>query len=263
MALIRAHELKCGTLQIFTHSPRSWRINAISPAEAARFKETRASLKIGPVFAHASYLINIASINEPLRVKSARMLREEMLRADAIGAEYVVLHPGSAHDPNGIERAAKSIDDALSGLKTRTRLLLENTSGKKGDIASTPGQISEIMSYSGGLAFGICLDTCHAFAAGYDISKQRGIDGLIAEIDASIGLQRVKLIHLNDCKGGLGSGLDRHWHVGKGNIGARGLGRLLRLRGLIGVPVVLETPKDGGDDDAENLARLRRLMHAG
>jgi deoxyribonuclease-4 len=257
-ALLRAHALGCTTAQIFSHNPRGWKARDITPEERMLFNRYRVRLDIAPVYVHASYLINIASPSERLRKKSTAMLMEEMRRAGELGADFVVLHTGSAHDGRGRERAIRSIVEALEGRGRGTGLLIENTSGKKGDIASGISEMAEIVEGAG--VAGICIDTCHAFAAGYDLTTPEERDRLIREIKVLIGLDMVKLIHLNDSRGEMGSGSDRHEHIGRGRIGAEALGLLMLHEGLKGVPVVLETPRESDSEDIENLGRVREML---
>lgn len=255
----RAHALGCTCMQIFSHSPRIWAVSAIRPDEAIAFAEARARLDIAPVFVHASYLLNIASADESLRQRSADMLREEMKRAEEIGAEFVVLHPGTAHDGQGRGRASQSIIEALKGMRFKTGLLIENTSGKRGDIAATPRELGEIVAGAGGLVAGVCIDTCHAYSAGFDF-RDEGIGRLASELEEYLGLSLLRLVHLNDSKSPLGSGIDRHEDIGAGHIGALALGELLHHAAFRDAPVVLETPKESDGDDLRNLASARALI---
>lgn len=259
-ALERGHAIGCTTVQIFSHNPRGWRASPINPGDADMFRLKCAELDMGPVFIHTSYLINIASPRDDLRDKSINMLREEMLRADAIGAGYVVLHTGTAHDEEGRQRASKSIHEALGGLHVSSRLLIENTSGKRGDIASKVHDLAKIMEGAGGLVSGVCIDSCHAYAAGYDLSTEDGVGVLAHEAEKYLGIGTVRLLHLNDSKGELGSGTDRHEHLGEGRIGLKGLGFFVNHRVFEDVATILETPKDSDDDDMDNLSRLRSLL---
>lgn len=255
----RAHALGCTCMQIFSHSPRMWALADIPSKEAARFASERARLDINPVFVHASYLLNIASPDDALRAKSAMMLRAELLRAEALGADYLVLHPGTAHDAGGRGRASLSIVEALGGLTLRTGLLLENTSGKRGDIATTPQELGLIMKGSEGNVAGVCIDTAHAHAAGYDL-RSDGVERLAAELELHVGIDRIRLIHLNDSRAASGTGVDRHADIGTGTIGLDALGRTLAHPAFAGIALVLETPKDTDDDDLRNLAAARSLL---
>jgi deoxyribonuclease-4 len=247
-------------MQIFSHNPRGWATTPIGRDERNTFRKLREELDISPVYAHASYLINIASPDEVLRDRSVRLLKEEMRRADALGIDYVVLHPGTAHDTEGSARAARSLRQVLGHRKSGAGLLIENTSGKKGDIASRIQDIARLMADSGGKAAGICIDSCHAFSAGYDIRNAAGIKKLASDIKSLIGADAVKLIHLNDSKGDVGSTMDRHEHIGKGKIGRKGLRLLITHKFFAKAPIVLETPKQGDDEDIKNLSAVRELL---
>jgi deoxyribonuclease-4 len=260
LSLQRAHRLGCTTMQIFTHSPRSWATAPIGRKEINSFRRLREELDISPVYAHASYLINIASSDSALRDRSARMLREEMKRADSLGLDYVVLHTGTAHDAEGRRRASRSIREVLRRRHSGAGLLIENTSGKRGDIASSMEEMAWLIEDSGGLAAGVCIDSCHAFSAGYDIRSAGGVQKLARQIKGLIGPGSLKLIHLNDSKGDVGSKIDRHEHIGRGKIGRDGLRRLIGHRFFAGVPIVLETPKESDEEDIDNLAAVREMI---
>lgn len=265
-ALERAKALGCTTVQIFSHNPRGWRLNEITVEEQSAFKELRRKLYISPVFVHCSYLINIASKNEELWWKSVLMLKEEMVRADLIGADYVVLHVGSAFgdEAGGRKRAGRALKEIASEGKFRARLLLENTAGERGDIASKISELSELMAElmakASGLVGGICFDTCHGFQAGYDIRTQVGINALWYEIDKFLGKDAVKLIHLNDSKADLGSRRDRHEHLGMGRIGEKGLKMFINHKKSANIPLILETPKKSEVDDPMNLKKLISML---
>jgi deoxyribonuclease-4 len=260
LSIVRAHRLRCTTAQIFSHNPRGWKTTAINPDEASLLQSLRNTFGVNPLFIHASYLINIASLSDDLAGKSKALLNEEMERADAVGAEYVVLHPGSAHDGGGRRRAGRVIREVLKGKSFRAGLLIENTSGKRGDIAPGMADMAEIMEAAEGLVRGICIDTCHAFAAGYDLRKRKGLKVLSDELETYIGRDCVRLIHLNDSKKPMGSGVDRHEHIGEGHIGTRALGAFLRHPTFRNAPVILETPKHHADDDRKNLRKTRSLL---
>jgi deoxyribonuclease-4 len=247
-------------MQIFTHNPRGWTTRPISKQERDAFKELRKKFDINPVYAHASYLINIASPDSVLRDRSIRLLKEEMERADCLGVDYVVLHTGVAYDPKGRQRAAHSIRKTFRNRKSGVGLLLENTAGKRGDIGSSIEDMAWLIEHSGGSIAGICMDSCHAFAAGYDIRDTAGIKRLSGEIGKHIGFESVKLIHLNDSKGEAGSLIDRHEHIGEGKIGRRALKRFITHKPFLNIPVVLETPKRSDDDDIDNLSIVRAMF---
>ena len=264
ISLERARALGCDTLQIFSHNPRGWALTPRSREEIDSFRTLAAQYAISPIFIHTSYLINLASANSELLQKSIEMVAEELNIADSIGADYVVLHTGSASDASPSESrklAAASLSAVAARGKWRAGLLLENTAGQRGDITSGIGEIADIMDgVPEGLVSGICLDTCHAFAAGYDITSKKGIDSLASDIRGYIGKARLRLIHLNDSKGGCLSGVDRHEHIGKGKIGLEGFRRLLENPVFRGIPLILETPKKSEDDDPLNLRTVKRLL---
>jgi deoxyribonuclease-4 len=259
-ALERGKALGCDCIQIFSHNPRGWKTTPITEEDAELFKTTRLETGIGPVAAHASYLLNIASPDTALREKSISMLRQEMLRADTIGAEFVVLHTGTAHDGEGIKRAAVSIKAALEDIETATELLLENTSGKKGDTTSSIESIATLLDLTSDLTGGVCIDSCHAFAAGYDLRNDEGTGVLSDEVMKHLGNDMVKFLHLNDSKGEHASGTDRHEHIGKGVIGNIGLERFLSIDAFRNVPAALETPRTNDEDDLMNLKAARNLV---
>ncbi|TAN42139.1 MAG: deoxyribonuclease IV [Nitrospirae bacterium] len=262
--LEKAHELGCGTLQIFSHNPRGWAVKAKDPEECRLFMELRDAYDLSPVFIHSSYLINLASSDRDLLRKSVAMVIEEMNIADAIGAGYVVLHTGSASGDDPAAARSRAIDCLRrvgeSG-SWKAGLLLENTAGERGDITSKIREISEILhAVSGELIAGVCLDTCHAYSAGYDLTTAAGREVLVAALEQDIGKERLKLLHLNDSKNAAGSGVDRHEHIGEGKIGAEALGQVINHPFFQDVPLILETPKKTDDDDPRNLKTVRRLL---
>jgi deoxyribonuclease-4 len=262
--LERARDLGCSTVQIFSHNPRGWNLGRRDAGEIRRFKNYRKKFDIHPVFVHTSYLINLATSRQDLLNKSVDMIVQELHIADEIGAEYIVLHTGSAsgdEPPAARMRAIAALRRVAEQGTWRAGLLLENTAGEKGDITSNIAELAEIMEkVSSDLITGICLDTCHAFSAGYDITSDEGVDGLAAEIGTHIGRDRLKLIHCNDSKKAKGSGVDRHEHIGEGTIGREGFKRFLAHPFFFDVPLVLETPKKSDEDDSRNLMVIRKLL---
>ncbi|MGE5300663.1 MAG: deoxyribonuclease IV [Acidobacteriota bacterium] len=260
----RARALGCSAFQIFSHNPRGWALAPRSPEEIAAFRRLTAAFNLKPVVIHTSYLINLASADPVLRRKSTEMIVEEMNIADSIGAQYVVLHTGSASGEDPAEarkRAATSLADVAAEARWQAGLLLENTAGERGDITSKIGEIADIIGrVPAELIAGLCLDTCHAFAAGYDIASQEGIAALAEDIRKHIGRHGLKLVHLNDSKGPLSSGLDRHEHIGNGRIGIEGFRRFLGHPFFSGLPLILETPKKIDEDDPRNLQVVRELL---
>lgn len=260
----RAVLLNATTLQIFSHNPRQWRRSAITRGEAERFTILRQKYDMKPVFIHASYLINLASLSDTVLRKSVELLSYELMNADILGAEYVVLHTGSSkeEDKKAVrQRLVKAILKAVGSTPYRASLLLENTAGERGDIASSVRALAEIIdTCKSDRIAGICIDTCHAFSSGYDLSSREGVEKLISEIDEYIGFDKLKLIHLNDSKRPLGSGVDRHEHIGKGFIGLGGFKKILSDRRISKIPLILETPKETELDDKNNLKRVWGIL---
>jgi deoxyribonuclease-4 len=263
-SLERASRLGCDTIQIFSHNPRGWQMKQKDPKEVETFLRMRQLSGIGPVFVHTSYLINLASRDSILMKKSVRMVVEEMNIADLIGAEYLVLHSGSAagDDPREArKRAAAALSEVSEAGRWRAGILIENTAGERGDITSRITEICALMEQvRGKLISGVCIDTCHAYAAGYDIASVEGVAALSEKLEKYIGWQLIRLIHLNDSKGGLSSGLDRHEHIGRGKIGMNGFSNFLRHPCFADIPLILETPKKTEDDDPTNLRTVRSLI---
>jgi len=260
----RAAELGCTTMQIFSHSPRQWEKRAIPEEEVALFKKLRLMHDIAPVFIHASYLINLASLSGSVLARSIPFLVYELENAENLGAEYVVLHTGSASgddEKKARSRAVRSLAKAIGKRRFNAKVLLENTAGEKGDITSSVRNLAEIIDacHTDGIG-GICIDTCHAFAAGYDLRSGAGVDILLEEIGEQVGIHSLKLIHVNDSKRSCGSGVDRHEHIGRGTIGIKGLTNLLTDKRVSDVPLILETPKDSENDDRKNLSKVRKIL---
>jgi deoxyribonuclease-4 len=261
-AVGRAQNLGCDVFQIFSHSPRGWGMKDISEAEAKRFVEKLQAAGIGPVFDHMPYLPNLASPKEDIFEESVTSLSAELKRCEMLRIPYLVTHLGS-HLGSGWEEGAKrivaAIKRSISEVDSDVILLLENTAGTKNSMGSTFNEIATIIESSGKRRLGICLDTCHAFAAGYDLRDERGLRETLKELDDAALLDMLKLIHLNDSKGALRSRLDRHEHIGMGEIGARGFRAILHNEHLRKLPMVMETPVDSRRDDLGNLTVVRDL----
>jgi len=258
----RANRLGCSTMQIFSHNPRRWFVSGIPEEEVSQFKKLRSQYFIDPVFVHVSYLINLCASNRDIFEKSLRLLVLEMELADLLGADYVILHTGSAsHESEGNARkkAIRALKRAMGRGKWGSRLLLENTAGERGDISSRISDLSEIIAGTASAVIGgICLDTCHAFASGYDLSTERGLSEFTVEIESCVGIDAVKLIHLNDSRKGCGARVDRHEHIGMGKIGEAGFRNILHSR-LGQLPLILETPIDRRRNEIGNLEKVREL----
>ncbi|MBI5213663.1 MAG: deoxyribonuclease IV [Nitrospirae bacterium] len=264
LSLERAGELGCNTVQIFSHNPRQWFVDKVPKEQTAQFKEMREAYDIDPVFIHASYLINLAAFDADILDKSICLLIHELDLADALDADYVVLHTGSASQDSEDNARRKAIDALKIISKEKTwnaRLLLDNTAGERGDISSHMKDLAEITDRTNSaLIGGVCIDTCHAFAAGYDLRNKQGLSDLVKEIEAYLGSESVKLIHLNDSKKGHGSHVDRHEHIGEGGIGRLGLKRFVNHHAFRNIPFILETPKKSEEDDPRNLKIVRSFF---
>lgn len=271
-----ADEDGCEALQIFTKNASQWREPAIEPDQARAFQDARAGAKAGraPVLSHDSYLINLCALEEASRVKSRESLLQEALRCEALGVEYVVLHPG-AHMGAGIEAGVAHAVEALSWVLERTKgakvsLLVENTAGQGSCIAAHLEEVAAILrgvDQLGGAdasaRAGVCLDTCHTLAAGHELRDEAGFDATWGLIEREIGVDRVRALHLNDSKKGLGCRVDRHERLGEGELGLYPFWRLVNDPRLARAVGVLETPpveKDRAFRD--QLATLRALVGA-
>lgn len=260
-AVDRAQEIGCNTFQVFTRSPRMWRHREFRQEEIEAFKRKRGDAGIDPVFSHMPYLPNLSSSNpEPYR-KSVDSLRLELTRCNLLDIPFLVTHLGSHLGKGlniGIKQIVNAIDTAISGLDQHPIILLENTSGKTNEVGSTFEELRTIIDSVSTERIGVCFDTCHAFARGYDISTQEGIDSTLRGIEETMGFNRIQLVHLNDSKGELGSRLDRHNHIGVGQIGEDGFRQFLRSK-FKSKPLILETPVDDFRSDTGNLEKVRKL----
>jgi deoxyribonuclease-4 len=263
LAVQRAYEIGCTTMQVFSRNPRGWTVKPLDPEDISEFKRLRGQWDIGPVFVHTNYLINLASPKPDLYGRSIEQFVIDLERTERLGAEYLVTHLGSASgkDPEWmIERVAAALNMAMKLHRPRAMVLLENTAGEKGDVGYELKQVQEVIAMLRDSSHvGICYDTCHGFAAGYDIRTKKGIDALISEIKATVGLERLKGIHLNDCLRDFGSRIDRHWHIGEGKIGEKGFAIFLNHKVFKDVPMIMETPKESDEDDVRNMKKVRSL----
>ena len=267
-----AHRLGCNALQIFTTSPRMWPRpgrTRIADADAARFISRRAELGLGPVAVHANYLINLAATEPVARVRTIQVFRDEIVRAMSIGADFLIVHPGSARDGDmkrGTELVADALRQSARGLKLGDfRILVENTAGMGNSIGSRFEELAAILAGARELDLGVCLDTAHLFAAGFSIHTAEGLEQTLAHVDRTIGLDRVKVLHINDSKTAHGSRVDRHEHIGRGKIGSEAMERVLRHpllspQRVAGRAFLLETPIDAPGDDRRNIAAVWKLL---
>ncbi|MDA8100095.1 MAG: deoxyribonuclease IV [Nitrospiraceae bacterium] len=264
LAVRRAYEIGCRTMQIFSRNPRGWTVKPLDPADIAEFKRLREEWDIGPVFVHTNYLINLASAKPDLYQRSIEQFVIDLERTEHLGAEYLVTHLGSASgkEPGWmIERVAKALNAAQKLHPPKAMILLENTAGEAGDVGYELGQVRQVIDGIDNTSrIGVCYDTCHGFAAGYDIRTKKDVDGLAKEIDATVGKSRLKGIHLNDCLKDFGSRVDRHWHLGEGKIGDDGFRAFLNHPFFREVPMIMETPKETEEDDPRNMKKAKSLL---
>jgi deoxyribonuclease-4 len=265
LALERGAALGCFAVQIFVKNQRQWAARPLGDDEARAFRAARRSTGVRAVFAHASYLINLASPDPIAWERAVSFFTDELERAEALGLACVAIHPGS-HLGTGIETGLDRVATAVREVLRRTRgyrvrVALENTAGGGGSVGRTFGELGALLRrLQGGRRVGVCLDTCHLFAAGYDIRSPAGYHAAMDECAREVGMSRVLAFHLNDARAPLGSGLDRHEHIGRGYLGLPAFRLLLNDPRFATVPKVLETPKDPEPEaDLRNLATLRGL----
>jgi deoxyribonuclease-4 len=259
----RANATDCETIQLFSRNPRAWRLTPLEEGEVHAFQRDIAAAGIFPIFIHMPYLPNLATSDPRLRWKSHQALCEEMMRAQTLGAQFVIAHIGSAKGVSrrrALKNVANSVNEALGRANNEVRLLLENTAGMGSEVGARFEEIAEIIERVEQKGkTGICLDTAHAYQAGYDLSSREGFAMTLRRLDEYLGLDRVFLLHLNDSKSSFGSKVDRHWHVGKGCIGIDGFRRIILHPKLGRLPAIMETPRTGIRDDLSNMRRVRKL----
>lgn len=251
----------CG--QIFTHSPRTWRFPEVDREEADQFKRIYQTKEIWPILIHDSYLTNLASPKQDIYEKSMEMMKKEITTANMLGIEYIKIHPGS-HLGQGEEKGSDQIAESLSQLKPvlgDVTVLLETTAGKGTDMGYTFQQLEYIRKNTEAKT-AVCLDTCHVFAAGYDITKEKGLDRTLEELDSVIGIETVKAVQLNDSKYPFRSRKDEHAHIGLGEIGKEGFKVFLNHPRIQNLPLILETPADGARGHKENIEAAKALVES-
>ena len=272
-ALDAARKLGCNALQIFSASPRMWQGGParIAEVDAQAFRAKREEMRLGPLIIHANYLINLASEQRMLQTRSIQAFYEEIVRATQLGADFVVVHPGargSASMGQAIATIIESVKQAMKRLPMAgLKILIENTAGMGSAVGSRLEEIAEILVGLQALPVEACLDTAHLFAAGYDIKSESGLSATLGQIESTIRLDNVPVVHANDSKIDLGGRVDRHDHIGKGKIGAEAFARILRHprmgatapEGLTGRVFIAETPIDDPGDDRKNVAKLWEL----
>ena len=272
-ALESARKLGCNALQIFSASPRMWHTAnvRIPESDAKAFRARRAELQLGPLVVHANYLINLAAAQPMLRTRSIQGFHEELVRAVMLGADFLVVHPG-AKGESSMELAIATVVESVKQAARHVpmagmRILIENTAGMGTSVGARLEDVAQILRGLRELQVGVCLDTAHLFAAGYDIRSEAGLANIIAHIDHTIGLDNVPVFHVNDSKIPLGGKVDRHEHIGKGKIGEQAFMRFLQHprfgsvppEGVAGRAFLLETPIDDPGDDRRNVAKLWEL----
>jgi len=262
-AVDRAVELGCTTFQIFTRNPRGWEAKPLTKKEVEEFRRKFEEGGFKVAVAHMPYLPNISSPDKTAHKRSTKSLIQELRRSGELGLQYLVVHVGS-HMGKGVEvgirQAAEAVNTALSQVENDVMILLENMAGQRNSVGSTFENIRSILDLvKDGDRVGVCLDTCHAFAAGYDLRAREAIDETLKRFDEIIGLDKLKVIHVNDSKGDLGSGIDRHEHIGMGKIGERGFFELFHHPVIRPLPLILETPVDSRGNFATNMAKLKEL----
>jgi len=262
-AVERARERGCDTFQIFSRNPRGWKSKELDEGMVSAFRKAVKAAGIDPVVDHMPYLPNLASQKDAIYNQSVATLTAELERCDTLAIPYLITHLGHYGDAgivSGQQRVCSAVNRALSDAGGNTMLLLENTAGEKNGVGST---LEDVRAIVDGIdapgRIGICFDTCHAFAAGYELRTEEGLLETIDLLEDLIGLAHLKVVHLNDCKGDLGSGLDRHEHIGMGVIGEEAFRRILRHPALRDLPFICETPVDDRRDDAGNIEKVREL----
>ena len=264
-AVDNAVERECSAFQIFTRNPRGWRAKDLTDIDIENFKEKLKENNFDrfATCAHMPYLPNLSSPKEDGYEKSVNSLVEEVERCGKLGIPYLVTHLGShlgTGKEEGIKRLVKGLTKA-GQVKNDVMILLENTAGQKNSVGSDFKQLGEIFKQLKPIKkFGICFDTCHAFVSGYDLRNEKVVKETFKEFEKHVGMDNLKILHLNDAKGELGCNLDRHYHIGLGNIGEEGITAVVKLISKKKIPIVLETPIDDIRDDFENVRIVKELI---
>ena len=256
----RAYELDCECFQIFTRSPQGGRASKLNKTVVDSFFKQCSEYRFADCYVHTPYFVNLASDNRDVRISSVNLIKEELLRANLLGVKYVMTHLGSAKLLNRSE-AIKNVIEGICRITDRagisTGLLLENSAGQGATIGSNFEELSEILRYVENPDVGVCLDTAHLYATGYDISTRESVKAIISSFSSIVGLERLKLLHGNDSKAGLGERKDRHEHIGKGQIGIDGFTHIVHNKELKKLDLIVETPHDRVREDIEILKQIR------
>ena len=263
-AITNASERECSAFQVFTSNPRGWHAKDLTDDGITNYKNNLSQSNIDrfATVAHMPYLPNLSSPEISVYEKSIHTMIREVERCDKLGIPYLVTHLGSHRgtgEDKGIQRLVGALTEVAKTNKDVT-ILLENTAGQKNSVGSDFTQLAEIFfGLKPASRFGICIDTCHAFAAGYDLRNEKNVKDVFEKFDSEIGLKHIKIIHLNDSKGELGCHLDRHEHIGLGHIGEAGLSQVVKLANKNKIPIILETPIDERRTDFENIRKAKDL----
>ena len=263
-AVDNAIERDCTAFQIFTRSPRSWHAKKLVDVEVKRFKEKLDASKIDrfATVTHMPYLPNLSSPDDTARKRSGNTMIDELDRCHQLGIPYLVAHLGS-HLGSGEDIAIKRLVQEFTKAGKQTKdvmILLENTAGQKNSVGSDFEQLAEIFfQLKPSDRFGICLDTCHAFAAGYDLRTSNSVSNTLKKFDEMVGFKHLKILHLNDSKTNLGGRVDKHEHIGLGHIGEEGLSKVIKFINKKKIPIIIETPIDDRRDDFANLKKVREI----
>ena len=264
LAFDRAAEIGATTFQIFTRNPNQWKFKPIPDETVAAFRQKRKESALGRVVDHMPYLPNLASSERSTMKISRFTLGEEVKRCDALGIDYLVVHLGSHLGKGaavGVANIASACDEALAGSDGETEILLENMAGQKNCVGARFEEIRGILDKTAERSrVGVCLDSCHLFAAGFDLRNEEAVEGTMELFNEIVGLERLKVIHLNDSKGPLGSRLDRHENIGEGKIGRKGIRALLRYPGVAERPIIMETPYEDYKAMDKSIRLVRALL---
>lgn len=263
-SLERAKALGCNAMQIFSRNPRSWQASEFDSSDIENFKKLKIDYDIAPVAVHIPYIINLATPIDGLYKRSIVAYIEDIARADVLGAEYVVTHLGShvgTGEDKGIKRFSAALNQIVNRTKPMTMVLLENTAGSGSCIGYKFEHIKQIIDkLDHPEKIGVCLDTAHTFESGYDIKTKAGLEKTLKKFDTLIGLDRIKVVHFNDSLSTISSHVDRHQHIGKGNIGLAAMKRIINHPKLKRAAFIMETPKNSDKDDKMNLAIARKMI---
>ena len=263
-SLERAKALGCNAMQIFSRNPRSWQASEFDPFDIENFRRLKREYDIAPVAVHIPYIINLATPIDGLYKKSIVAYMEDIARADVLSAEYVVTHLGShvgTGEDKGIRRFSNALNQIINKARPETMILLENTAGSGSCIGYRFEHIKRIIDeLDHPERAGVCLDTAHTFESGYDIKTKAGLEKTLKEFDKLIGLDKIKVIHFNDSLSTIGSHVDRHQHIGKGNIGLAAMKRIINYPALKDAAFIMETPKKSDNDDKRNLAVVKKMV---